>query len=103
MIYEKLSFPVKSFDGWKPGFVNHADVRKAHSCVGTKVYTEPGNKNKIIVVMVWSDKGEMEKFGSSSELKEAMQKAGVTGPPQVSFQETEFDVSSLELQFETDG
>ena len=53
--------------------------------------------------MVWSDKGEMEKFGSSSELKEAMQKAGVTGPPQVSFQETEFDVSSLELQFETDG
>ena len=90
MIYQKLSFPVSSFDGWKPGFVNHADVRKAHSCVGTKVYTEPGNKNKISVVMVWTD-------------KEAMQKAGVTGPPEVSFQETEFDLSSLELQFETDG
>lgn len=102
MVYQKISFPVKSFDEWKPGFVNHGDARKAHSCQGAKVYTQSGDKSKVVVVMNWSDKGLMEKFGASPDLKEAMQKSGVVGPPEFAVQDVEFDVSALVFQFESD-
>ena len=103
MVYQKLTHTVKDFDVWKPGFVNNADLRKSHSCTKTRVYTEPGNKNIISVVMEWADKDQMKKFGESPALKEAMKHAGVVSPPEVAFQDNDFDVSNLEFQFETDG
>ena len=103
MIYQKISFTVKDFDAWKPGFVAHSDVRKDHTCQKTRVYTLPGDKNKISVVMEWADKSRMEAFAGSDSLKEAMKNSGVISPPDIAVQEFDFDLSGVELQFETDA
>ena len=104
MVFQKITHTVTDFDKWSKGYKDNDSLRKSHSCVGTKVYTEAGNKNRVTAIMEWSDKVRMEQFSQSPELKQAMKHAGVTSPPEIGFSETNnFDVSSLELQFETDG
>ena len=102
MVFQKIETSVTNYDTWRPGYEGHADVRKSYSCIGTKVYTAPRDKNKITLVIEWSDAGKMEEFGNSDELKEAMKKSGSTGPPDVAVSDTNnFDVSGLDFQFET--
>jgi hypothetical protein len=44
--------------------------------------------NDITVVLGWSDLKEARAFTQSVSLQEAMQKAGVIGPPEIRFLET---------------
>jgi heme-degrading monooxygenase HmoA len=43
------------------------------------------NPNEIVVITGWSDADKAHQFAASPELKEAAQKAGVVGPPEVLF------------------
>ncbi len=94
---------VSNYDEWVEGFRNHGSVRKSYSCIGTTVYTEPGNKQAISVILEWTDKEKMQQFGGSDELKSAMKHSGVVSPPDVSFSDTTIDVSSLAFQIKTDS
>ena len=104
MVFQKIVNIVADFDKWAVGFKNHADFRKSLTCVGAKVYTEKNDKNTVSIIMEWKDKAKMGEFGQSDELKAAMKNAGVTAPPEISVSDkNDFDISKLELQFETDG
>jgi heme-degrading monooxygenase HmoA len=48
----------------------------------------------VTVLLEWEDLDKARAFASSDELREAMQRAGVTGPPSVSFLE-EMDRQSV--------
>ena len=103
MVFQKITHTVIDFEKWSKGYKDNGSFRKSYSCIGTKVYTEVGNKNRVTAIMEWSDKGKMEQFGQSPGLKEAMKHAGVTSPPDLSFSETnDFNLSNFELQFETE-
>jgi quinol monooxygenase YgiN len=41
--------------------------------------------NDLTLVLGWSDVDKAKAFTQSPDLKEAMQKAGVTGPPEMRF------------------
>ena len=43
------------------------------------------NPNEITAILGWSDVEKAEAFVESPELKAAMEKAGVTSPPEVRF------------------
>lgn len=104
MVFQKIFQKVADYDKWVAGYKEHSSARKDFTCVGTSVYTEPGNKQNITIVLEWTDKSKMQEFGSSDALKNAMQNAGVVGPPEMNFSDSNtFDVSSLAFQFKTDS
>jgi quinol monooxygenase YgiN len=80
-----IQHKVKSFTEWKKVFDSVAELRKSSGEVSTQVYQDASDPNKITVVNKWNSLENAQKFAHSPELKAAMEKAGVDGPPSVSF------------------
>lgn len=76
---------VKDFDKWLPIYEAHDSARKANGL--TEIGLERGldNSNEITVAFKTDDLQKAKDFTNSPGLKEAMQKAGVTGPPTISY------------------
>lgn len=88
MIYLHVRHTVEDFAMWKEGFDNHAAARQASGATDeVYVMRDVDDPNDITVVLGWSDLEKARAFTQSASLKEAMQKAGVTGPPEVRFLE----------------
>ncbi len=83
-----IKHPVEDYAKWKDAFDSFLDNRKAG---GEKSYTicrpidEPNN---IVILFEWNSIENAQAFLDSQDLKEAMQKAGVTGPPEITIMET---------------
>jgi len=61
-------------------------MRKAAGAADeTYIMRNDDNPNEIVVTLGWSDLDQARQYAASPELKEAMQKAGVTGRPEVLF------------------
>lgn len=90
MIYLFIRHTVADYARWKEGFDNHAAARQAGG-VTDKAYVlrNVDDPNEITVILGWSDLAKARAFTQSVSLKEAMQKAGVTGPPEVRFLEAD--------------
>ena len=88
MVYIHVQHTVEDYARWKEGFDNHAAARQA-SGANDEVYImrNVDNRNELTVILGWSDLDKARAFTQSASLKEAMQKAGVTGPPSVQFLE----------------
>ena len=71
---------VRDYDAWKPVFDEHADVRKQHGAVRHWLYRTAGDPNDVVVAM---------EFGSQEHpsLREAMERAGVEGEPDIHVRE----------------
>ena len=89
MIYLNVRHTVEDYAKWREGFDTHAAARQAAGATDeVYVMRNVDNPNEITVVLGWSDLEKARAFTQSASLKEAMQKAGVTGPPEVRFLET---------------
>jgi hypothetical protein len=76
---------VADFDKWLASYEAHDSIRLAngvHSYVIGRGVTDP---NMILVATKVGDIEKAKAFGKSSQLKQAMQKAGVTGKPDIRF------------------
>lgn len=88
MIYIHVRHTVEDYAKWKEGFDKHAAARQAGGATDEAyVMRNVDNPNEITAVLGWSDLEKARAFTQSASLKEAMQKAGVTGPPEVRFLE----------------
>jgi len=88
MIYIYVRHTVEDYATWREGFDNHAPARQAGGATDEAyVMRNVDDPNEITIVLGWSDLEKARAFTESASLKEAMQKAGVTGPPEVRFLE----------------
>ena len=88
MVYIYVRQSIEDYARWREGFDNHAAARQAGGATDeTYVMRNVDDPNEIIVIIGWSDLDKARTFTQSASLKEAMQKAGVTGPPEVRFLE----------------
>ena len=78
---------VADYDVWRPLFDGHATARAAHGGSGATVFRGADDANAITVLMDFPSLADAQAFASDPSLKETMQRAGVTGPPQISFVE----------------
>jgi heme-degrading monooxygenase HmoA len=79
---------VEDYARWREGFDNHAAARQAGGATDAgRVMRNVDDPNDITIILGWSDLEKARAFTQSASLKEAMQKAGVTGPPEVRFLE----------------
>jgi quinol monooxygenase YgiN len=80
-----IQHTVKNFGEWKKGFDSKVELRKSSGELSTQVYQDASDPNKVTVVNKWNSLANAQKFAQSPELKAAMEKAGVSGPPSISF------------------
>ena len=74
---------VNDFAAWRSVYDSVEPLRTQHGCTGAEVLTQADNKNDVLVLHRFPSAAQAEAFAGSAELKEAMGRAGVTGPPRI--------------------
>jgi heme-degrading monooxygenase HmoA len=78
---------VKDYAAWRKVFDEVTSTRTRFGSTGHQVYRVGNDPNDLIIVTDWHSLDEARAYAQSSELKEAMQHAGVISQPEVLFLE----------------
>lgn len=80
-----IQHQVKDYAEWRKVFDSFAGVRASAGEISARVYRDASDPNRLTVINQWNSLENAQKFAQSPDLKAAMEKAGVQGPPAVSF------------------
>ncbi|MDI6696365.1 MAG: hypothetical protein QME21_15065 [Anaerolineales bacterium] len=76
---------VKDFASWKKVYDSQAALRSSNGELSDQIYRDAADQNKLTLIFKWNSLENARKFAQSPELKAAMEKAGVEGPPAITF------------------
>lgn len=76
---------VENYAKWKKAFDGDADIRREGGSQGGYVFQDADDPNEVFILLEWDTMEHLQQFAQSDELKERMQRAGVTGPPNIYF------------------
>ena len=85
MSYILVQHSVEDYEKWKAVFDEQGATRQAAGSKGGFVLRNADDPNQITVLLGWDNLENARAFAGSDDLREAMQRAGVTGPPKVYF------------------
>jgi len=74
---------VADYAAWRSVYDSVEGLRQQHGCTGAEVLTGPSDKQDVYVLHRFPTVEQAEAFAGSSELREAMGRAGVAGPPRI--------------------
>ena len=80
-----IQHKVKDFAEWKKVFDSVASLRASSGELSAQIFRDASDPNSLTVMNKWNSLENAQKFAHSPELKAAMEKAGVAGPPTVYF------------------
>lgn len=78
---------VADFAKWKVVFDEHEPLRREHGATGHSLHRDVDDPNVVIVAFRVKDLNRAKEFASSDNLRSAMERAGVQGPPEIWFAE----------------
>ena len=73
---------VADFDTWKAAFDNHEDARRAAGITGHHINRAEDDPNLVSIYLAVEDVEQAKAFAASDDLREVMEKAGVTSAPE---------------------
>lgn len=74
---------VNDFGAWRAVYDEVEGLRQQYGCTAAKVLVDPSDKQEVFVVHAFPSVEQAEGFASSTELKDAMGRAGVAGAPRI--------------------
>jgi quinol monooxygenase YgiN len=74
---------VEDYGSWRSVYDSVEPLRQQYGCTGAEVNVDPSDKNDVWVLHRFPSLEQAEGFASSAELKDAMGRAGVAGPPRI--------------------
>lgn len=80
-----IQHKVKDFVEWKKVFDSAAGLRSSSGELSTQIFQDASDPNSLTILNKWDSLENAQKFAHSPELKAAMEKAGVSGPPTITF------------------
>ena len=78
---------VKDYSAWKNVFDGFIETRKASGEKKYRIFHPDNDPNSLFAIFEWDNLENAHKFAGSTELKDAMQNAGVIEQPEVYFLE----------------
>lgn len=87
MMHVLVRHKVADYNRWKEAFDSHLNARKRAGETDCRVFHSTDEPHELVLLSDWNSLEEARKFMSSDELREAMQKAGVVGAPEIHFLE----------------
>ena len=94
MAYILVQFPVEDYGKWKRVFEAHETTRRTAGSKGGTALRNAEDPNHVTTLLEWDSLENAKAFASSDTLREAMQEAGVKGPPAVFLFEETFKPSA---------
>lgn len=76
---------VADFAKWKPVYDGHQAARQKAGLREKNLLRSLDNPNEVVLLLEAEDLKRAQVFAESSDLREAMQKAGVLGKPEILF------------------
>ena len=92
MTFVLIRFTVEDFEKWKPVFEESATLRKKAGSIGVRAFSKVDSANEIVILGEYADLDTARQFFQSPELREAQQRAGVKGPPELIFLNEEINL-----------
>jgi len=80
-----IKHAVKDYPTWKTEFDAFSDVRKSFGEQSYRIWHPETDQNNLTLLFEWDSTDNARRFLKSPQLKEAMQKAGVAGEPDIQF------------------
>ena len=74
---------VEDYAAWRSAYETVGGLRQQHGCTDSEVLVDPANKNDVHVLHRFPSVEQAQAFAGSSELREAMGRAGVAGKPRI--------------------
>ena len=74
---------VEDYAAWRSVYDSVGPLRDQHGCTGAEVMVDPADKKDVYVLHRFPTLDQAEAYASSSELREAMGRAGVKGAPRI--------------------
>jgi antibiotic biosynthesis monooxygenase (ABM) superfamily enzyme len=87
MAYMFVRQNVRDYEAWKSAFDSAKDLRKRAGEKSYQILRQGNGSNEVVALFAWDNLENARKYASSPELKAAMEKAGVTGKPEILFLE----------------
>ena len=76
---------VKDYKAWKTVYDSLVDLRASSGELSDQILRDASDPNKLTLMFKWDSLDNARKYAQSPELRSAMEKAGVLGPPTISF------------------
>ena len=76
---------VKDFAEWKKVYDSVVDLRASNGELSDQIYRDASDPNKLTVIFKCDSLENARNYAESPELKAAMERAGVEGPPTIIF------------------
>lgn len=92
MTYVLVRLTVEDLAKWKSVFEEAGTLRKNFSSVGVRAFSKVDNPNEVVILGKYSDKAKAMQMFQSQEFRDATQRAGVKGPPDVTFLDEVIDL-----------
>lgn len=74
---------VEDYSAWRSVYETVDGLRQQHGCTGEEVLVDPGDKQEVFVLHRFPTVEQAEAFATSGELRDAMGRAGLAGPPRI--------------------
>lgn len=74
---------VEDYGAWRAQYDSVEGLRQQHGCTDAEVMVDPADKHEVFVLHRFPTLEQAQAFASSDELREAMGRAGVSGPPRI--------------------
>jgi hypothetical protein len=78
-----IAHHVADYDAWKTAFDDHMQARKDASCLGHYLKRGVDESDMVYIYCLATDVDRLRAFLDSADLAEAMKRAGVVGPPEI--------------------
>jgi antibiotic biosynthesis monooxygenase (ABM) superfamily enzyme len=78
---------VQDYEAWKSVFESAIDMRRRNGEKSYQILREGNGSSELIALFQWDNLDNARRYAASPELKEAMQRAGVVGKPEILFLE----------------
>ena len=84
MEYVVIAHEIEDYAKWRAVYDEHRSARDSAGLKEMRVFQAVDNPNMVSIVFM-GELSKLQEFGNSPDLKEAMEKAGVKGQPQVMY------------------
>ena len=75
--------PVTEYGKWRAVYDEVQTLRDEYGCTGDEVWHAPDDDNDVTALHWFPSVDQAQGFAGSQELKDAMGRAGVSGPPRI--------------------
>lgn len=83
MPYVLIRHKVRDYEKWKTMFDEHGSIRKISGSRGGRLFRNADDPNEVVTLFEWDDMKKARGFAQSEDLRQTMQRAGVSDKPDV--------------------